>query len=298
MDIIEFLEDNDIEYYTEGNNVSPGWIGVQCPFCDDYSNHGGISPDATKFSCWKCGESGKLYRLIAELIDVDYSSAWNIAKTIGQDTLGIVGESSDSSTASTLDRPVNGVLPKSSTSKFPKIHKRYIVSRRFGIKHLKKEFKIKAVHTIGRYRFRIIIPYFLDGELINFIARDVTGKAEKKYLACPNNRAVLPIKSTFYNIDRVNRQAVIVEGVTDVWAIGSGAIAASGSLITNEQLLLLREKGVRKVHLVFDEDAANKVDRYANKLSTLLEVEIHDLKNGDPAEQPPQVIKEIRGLIK
>lgn len=297
MDLIEFLESNDIDYYTEGNNISEGWTGLQCPFCDDQSNHAGISPDATKFSCWKCGESGKLYRLIAELIDVDYSSAWNIAKTIGQDTLGIVGESSDSSTASTLDRPVNGVLPKSSTSKFPNIHKRYIKSRRFGLKHLKREYKIKAVHTVGRFRFRIIIPYFLDGNLINYIARDVTGKAEKKYLACSNKMAVLPIKSTFYNIDRVKRDVIIVEGVTDVWAVGSGAIAASGSLITNEQLLLLKEKGVRKAYLVFDEDAAEKVDRYANKLSAVLDVEIVELENGDPAEQEPQVIHEIRGLL-
>jgi len=297
MDIIEFLEEHDIEYYTEGKNISPGWVGIQCPFCDDQSNHAGVSPDATKFSCWKCGESGKLYRLIAELIDVDNSTAWNIAKTIGQDTLGSTYVSSESTTASTLDRPVKGVLPKSSTSEFPKIHKRYIASRRFGLKHLKREYKIKAVHTIGRYRFRIIIPYFLDGELINYIARDVTGRSEKKYIACSNSKAVLPIKSTFYNIDRVKRDAIIVEGVTDVWAIGTGAIAASGSLITNEQLVLLKEKGVKKAYLVFDEDAAEKVDRYANKLSAILDVEIVELENGDPAEQEPQVIHEIRGLL-
>lgn len=297
MDLIEFLQENDIEYYTEGKNISPGWTGLQCPYCDDQSNHCGISPDAKRFSCWKCGETGKLYRLITQLIDVSFEQAHKFAYSIGQDTLGGTEERSSVTADSTLDRPVQGILPKSCSSKFPGVHKKYLRSRGFAVPYLKKEYKIKAVHTVGRYRFRVIIPYYLNGEVVNFVARDVTDKSRKKYLACNNNRATIPIKSTFYNIDRIGKQAIIVEGVTDVWRIGKGAIASSGTIITNEQLLMLTEKEVEKAYIVFDEDAVSKADRYANKLSAVMKVEVIELENGDPAEQDAQTISEIRGLL-
>lgn len=298
MDLIEWLEDSDIAFWTEGKNISKGWIGLQCPFCDDHSNHCGISPDHVKFSCWKCGESGGLAKLIRELTDSGWRSAYRIAEQIGQDALGSgYVLSSLPTTDSTSDVPVQGILP-SSSSDFPRIHRRYLRSRSFQLRQIKRDYDIRAVYTTGRYRFRIIVPYYLDGQLVNWVARDVTERADKKYLACPNKQAVVPLKSTFYNIDRAEDKIVLVEGVTDVWRIGKGSIASSGTLITNEQLLLLTERRLKKVFVVFDEDATDKADRYANKISTILDVEIIELKGGDPAEQDLETVSLIRGLLR
>jgi len=291
MDIINWLEKEDIEYWEEGKNISSGWIGIQCPFCDDSSNHLGISPDRLKFSCWKCGETGGLSKLIKELTRCGWRSAYRLAEEIGQDALGEGYESSSSLAASTQDRPEQGILPSSSSSTFPKTHRRYLKRRRFSLKRIKKDYGILA------QKLRIVIPYYLDGRIVTYTARDITDKADKKYLACPNRKAIIPIKSTFYNIDRATDKVVLVEGVTDVWRIGKGSIAASGVIITNEQLLLLSERRIKKVFIVFDEDASGKADRYANKLSAVTEVEIIELEKGDPAEQSPEVVSQIRRLL-
>ncbi len=298
MDLIEWLEDADIAFWTEGKNISKGWTGIQCPFCDDGSNHCGISPDHVKFSCWKCGETGALAKLIRELTDSGWRSAYRIAEQIGQDALGIgFKESSLPTTDSIPDRPVQSILPPSS-SDFPRIHRRYLRSRSFQLRQIKMDYDIRAVYTTGRYRFRIIIPYYLDGQLVNWVARDVTDRAKEKYLACSNSRAVVPLKSTFYNIDRAKDKIVLVEGVTDVWRIGKGSVASSGTIVTDEQLLLLTERRVKKVFIVFDEDATDKANRYANKLSSVLDVEIIELKGGDPADQDLETVSLIRGLLR
>jgi len=43
FDVEQFLYDYSVSYTTSGKNVSQGWIGVQCPFCDDHSSHGGFN---------------------------------------------------------------------------------------------------------------------------------------------------------------------------------------------------------------------------------------------------------------
>jgi len=301
VDFIEWLEDNGIEYSTEGENVSKGWTGLNCIFCDDDLNHLGVTPDKTKFSCWKCGETGSIVKLIREILECSWGHAKDVVEELdlGEYALGSGSTDLSSYTSASSRSPAGkGILPNISSSLFPKPHRKYIRSRGFSLRHLKDEYKIRAVYTTSKYRFRIIIPYYLNGHIVNFVARDITNRAEKKYLACPNESAAIPIKSTFYNIDNVHgRKAVIVEGVTDVWSIGKGAIGASGTLITDEQLLLLTERRIKKVFIIPDEDAIEKAYRYANKLSAFMEVEIVELDRGDPNEQDMRTISSIRGLL-
>ena len=56
FDIVAYLDEKGIEYVTEGKNVSAGWIGLQCPYCSDQSNHLGVCLDGKGFSCFRCGE--------------------------------------------------------------------------------------------------------------------------------------------------------------------------------------------------------------------------------------------------
>ena len=56
IDVQRFLEDENIEFWTEGKNVADGFINVQCPHCDDHSNHLGFSLDGDVCMCWRCGK--------------------------------------------------------------------------------------------------------------------------------------------------------------------------------------------------------------------------------------------------
>ena len=80
MNIIEYLQDEvGIKVSIDGKNVSTGWIGVQCPFCNDETNHLGIRINDLRCSCWKCGNHSFI-SYITELIDCSHSKAKQLYK--------------------------------------------------------------------------------------------------------------------------------------------------------------------------------------------------------------------------
>ena len=66
FDVRSWLEDQNISYSKEGKNISNGWIGINCVFCQDTSNHLGITPN-NRITCWKCGTKGDIVTLIKEV---------------------------------------------------------------------------------------------------------------------------------------------------------------------------------------------------------------------------------------
>lgn len=164
------------------------------------------------------------------------------------------------------------------------------------------------------YDKRVIIPICdLDGTLVSFQGRDVTGKQEPKYLF-PVGFAVAG--SHLYNgqnfVEGVHRHAVIGEGAFDAIAVhqalqgGAGlehylALATFGMHLSGgpdgqiAKLALLRERGL--THVTFMWDAERKAMAYAVKmglqlLGVGLKVFIAQLPPGrDPNEVPAEVVR-------
>lgn len=215
-----------------------------------------------------------------------------------------------------VELPYKGVLPK------------YLIKR--GITHeIAKFFNVRYCHkgaftymdTEGRKRWqnydrRIIIPIFnLDGELVTFQGRDITGDAEKKYLFPPG----LPGTARFlYNGNNALgcEVAVMCEGAFDVWAvkmaldervelrkvahIGSfGKHLSHGSKEGNDQLgalCTLRAYGLKQVIIMWDGESSairSAIDAAAKIRSIGVDAKIALLPpNKDPNEVPPdEVIK-------
>lgn len=75
-----FLESHHIDYVTSGPNTARGNISIKCQWCDDPSEHLGISLEGKGWSCWRCKHGGKSpIGLIQKLIHVDYEEAARIA---------------------------------------------------------------------------------------------------------------------------------------------------------------------------------------------------------------------------
>ena len=174
-------------------------------------------------------------------------------------------------------------LPKGCTEIFPEIHEKWILSRRFDPEKLKKTYEIKAVHLFGEWKFRLIIPVFLDKKLVSYVGRDVTGMAEQKYKNCKIEDSKKTVKECLYNIDSVEDVAVVVEGVTDVWRGGDGFIATFGTQFTSDQVKQLM--GLKRVIIMFDSDANKQAEKLANAATSVVpNVEIVTLDEGDPAD--------------
>jgi len=295
---IKYLEEKQIEYRTSGKNVTKNWLEINCPFCnDDPSFHCGISPQRL-FNCHICGEKGDVVKLVKQIESCSWYIAKDIVEQFSEDiTVGLKKDSIRYS--SKIDR-LN--LPKISLSLPCLIHKNYLIKRNFDPDYLTKKYKLKFCYNIGEWKFRIIIPFFLDGKLITWTGLDVTGKAEIKYKHLANEKSVVPVKKILYNIDSIpqNSSMVVVEGVTDKWRIEKNCVATMGIQYTEEQVEMILKKNPKKVIVLFDSEpkAISMAYKLANQLSLFIkDVSVIELDDGDPCDLNIDKIKEIRDMI-
>ncbi len=287
MSIIDYLENNHIDFKSSGKNIGKGWIGLDCPFCGDDRFHFGIFKKSGRFSCWQCEERGQFAKYIMKIEGCSYGKAKDIAKKYIDEFFFDDEEE---------HKPYEGnILPKEASKKFPTLHIDYLKSRGFDPSSLIKKYKLQACYNLGNYRFRIIAPVFLNRRVVNFVAADVTGKGEPKYKYPPNKKVITPIHDCLYNIDNISGYAIIVEGITDVWNFGKGSVATLYKHLSQNQINLLLEKEVVKVIVIPDYDAQRTGENIANQLSGIIDqVDLIYLDQGDPGDLSLSEVKKLR----
>jgi DNA primase len=162
-------------------------------------------------------------------------------------------------------------------------------SRNFIPEVLKEKWKIKGTGPIGDYKHRIIAPIYFNGVLVSYQGRDYTGKAERRYMACRKKDELIHHKNILYGIDRAKgSKCILVEGITDVWRLGDGAVGTFGIQYSDYQLVMLWER-FNEIYIMFDDDpqAIRRAKTLGQELMTLfnLKVEICIIK-GDPGGLP------------
>jgi len=192
------------------------------------------------------------------------------------------------------------------------------IAKYFGLRFSNKGyFHYKADDGSDRYQSyakRIIIPIFdLEGDLVSFQGRDITGEADKKYLFPPGFASTGSIIYNGHNALKSER-IVIGEGVFDVMAI---KIALDGQMDLRDvtpvgsfgkhlsfgddasqaaKLLKLKEGGLKEITLMWDgepaalaaaADTAIKLNGYG------FQARVAVLPPGrDPNEVAPSVVRE------
>lgn len=284
-DLLEIFDDHGVEYWTEGKNVGPGWINVQCPFCDDDSNHCGIRKKDLKVHCWRCGKN-HITNLLKEVLNVSYREAKQLSKSV---SLG-GGPLLKTNPPLTRADSESVTLPRESTKHFPILHRKYLRSRGFSPLKTIREFKLRASYTTGKYKFRIIIPIIMDRRLVSFTARDVTNKQEPKYKSLDKGSSIISVRDSLFNYDSVpeNSDVIITEGPMDAMKLGPGAVSIFGSSLTLNQVLLLKRKHLNTAFILLDNDKTGH--RKSKQLALSLvpicrSVEVVELlKHNDPGE--------------
>jgi len=260
MDIKSFFEDHGLETWTEGENVRRGWVNIQCPFCDDAFNHLGVSLYNLEVKCWRCGKH-PLQKLIAEIAGYNRDEA-NIEAKLLQKSLRDSGGRRTGVTpikreeaSSAMAKAVR--LPPESSNHFPKMHIEYLEGRGFiRPRRIINKYKLQSVYTVGRYKFRIIIPIFLNRQIVSFTSKDVTDEQTPPYLNASLEESMISAKKVVYNYDTViqGADAILVEGPIDVWKLGDGAISILGVEHHEHQILYLMKKEIDTLFMLFDND--------------------------------------------
>lgn len=135
----------------------------------------------------------------------------------------------------------------------------------------------------GYWRDRLIIPVTMAGRVLSFIARDMTGKAEKKVLYPKGTKT----SRMLFNYDRASKceSPILVEGVLDALRVGPRGMAIFGTSLSEAQVALLTSSRAREVVVMLDGDEAGEAgnQKLAARLRTLFRVRVARLGRGrDP----------------
>lgn len=307
FDIMAYLDERNIEYWTSGKNVTDGWVNVLCvlPGCDDGSNHLGINLESKNHSCWKCGGSGNIIELLQEYEDCTIEHAQDVLTMFRADPRGTPTTDSFNFPSSIEIPPRQagqGILPKDCQKKFPIPHLKYLRSRGFQPKQLIKQYDLYACsYTHPTYPNKIIAPITIDGKLVSYVAADILRKFESrvKYRLCPDGKAAMPGDRIIYNYDSLGSVALVVEGVTDVWTIGPGCVGTLRTKFTDSQIELLDKKQLDEFFVLFDPDAQEQGEKLARQLTAISNrVNMIPIVGGDPAELNHRDIVRLRNYLK
>lgn len=285
MNIIQLYKDFNVPFATEGHkHCREGWVNTTCPFCTGNPGmHLGYNMADDFYVCWRCGWKAT-HKALALLIHVSEKEAKEIARKYG-------GKSHVKSTVTVKVGQKKFRLPPS-TAPMNDRHKRYLTKRKFDPEVIEKIWDVQGTGPISlmdgiSFSHRLVIPIYWENRIVSFQTRDITAKHSLRYITCPEQREIVKHKHIFYQAipTKDSDACICVEGVTDAWRFGYGAIATFGIKYTKYQVREI-SKRFKKVFVVFDDDP--QAIKQSEKLTAeliLRGVDAYSIKiQGDPGD--------------
>jgi DNA primase len=242
---LQFCEDHGLAYAERHKHVTRGWVGVPCPFCTGNPGfHGGFNPRRGYYKCWRCGWH-PLTRVIATLLHVPYSTARKIEAKYT--TGGAEFENEQLAAAPDVCH-----LP--STAPLSSAARQYLTGRGFDPERIENLWGVADGGHAGAYKFRLLAPVTYRGRIVSYTGRDYTGRQDPKYKSCRTEDEAIHHKNILYGGDEARGdKAIVVEGPTDCWRLGAGAVGVFGIEWTVPQAILLAGR-YRRLFILFDRE--------------------------------------------
>jgi len=291
VDVLDVLEEAGIPYKTKGPNIGAGWIGVCCPFCHDDNYHMGINIESKKISCFICGESGTILRLVSEEVRSFGKALELVSKLIPR-------EMKARTFNERIAKNIRVDLPKYAVSGLSDRHKAYLKEvRGFNPDILIEKYNLFHTGPVGPLANRIIVPVVDRGRLITYTSISIAENVDNRYKHLSNEESIVYIKDYLYNLNTVRGIAYVVEGLFDCWRIGDGAVATLGTKVKDEQIKLLAK--VPNVVILFDGDipgerAGNELGEKLAPFTNVLRIPLPE--GEDPDTLSEEFIQKIRRL--
>lgn len=283
MLLTEFLDSHRIPYRTEGEHSRPGWVQLDCPWCgrDSGKYHLGYSLAQHFVHCWKCGWH-RIWDTILELVP-----------DVSRDELRALYRPSDGAVveprARGRYREPKGVEPLGGA------HKRYLRGRHFDPQEIECLWGVQGIGLRGQPPWRLFIPIVVENEYVAWTSRALQdGDNGPRYRSSSLEHSDIPVKELLYGVDYCRNEVIVVEGPTDTWRIGPGAVATLGTAVTLTQCELLSRFSV--VHICFDNspDAQRSAHKLYRELQGLIEVDIVRIQAKDPGSLKPREVRRLR----
>jgi hypothetical protein len=183
-----FLKDRGVPYHTVGQELF-----FDCPFCGDTRKRFYWNRVSGYTYCHNCEwRSRSLPRFIAEYEGISFEVAERMLQS--ESSTGMRGlRSRLTAKAAGAREEVHIELPlgfrpltrEKTRESLPYWH--YLTKVRDIPEHVVIEYGI-GYTQLGKYAWRVIIPILFEGRLVSWVARDATGKAERKVLTPYGNQ--------------------------------------------------------------------------------------------------------------
>lgn len=257
-----------IEHMQMAEVGSKGWLGGDCPHCGKEGKFG-INVEGNISNCFVCGTKMKLIPLIQEVhnlktyqevyklldgyegfkINIDHNRSFEVEQKIGDELL-----------------PEGFKLIGMGKSTIAQVAVRVMKNRGYKIGSL---LALGIGYTTkGKFKNRIIIPYYEGGKVVYFNARaiiDIGPKYEN-----PKEEEVGIGKGwVIYNIDvlRYSTKVWIFEGVLNAITIGQNATNIGGKVPSPWQLNQYIKSPCQKFVIALDDDAYTEALDFGLKLT-------------------------------
>jgi len=293
IDYLQLFQDYSVDFKESGKNVGQGFIGLNCPWCDDSSHHGGVPKDgSSRYTCWRCG-THSLNSTLEKILCVK-----NIESLLEVYTDGNVVAAPKKIITHATEVTVPG-------GELQWYHRNYLKTRNYDPDELISKYHIKGTTPTSKFGNRIYFPIFYKNEIVSYQGRSIDKHAYLRYLTAKPEEEKIFHKHILFNLDNANEDfIVLVEGVFDAIRLGDGACATFGTSFMREQLLLL--KNYKRIFMLYDTEffAQKKSKSAANDVAHITDSDVYtvDLNTiGDPdnlsADDVKYVMNEFRRKI-
>lgn len=273
----------------ESSHVSQGWIGIVCPMpgCGQGGKFGrGINLRSFRTTCWKCGPA-RLGTVLSLAAHKPLSAVLGLLPKLEQDP-------SDRAEV----RPTGRYKPPVGVGPLQPAHRNYLWSRGFDPDEIAEYWQVQAIGDVPtQYAWRLFVPASEEDRPVSWTTRAI-GRREPRYKAADPTDEDVPIHSVLYGSDLARHAIVIVEGPTDAWAVGPGAVATFGLSVTPAQVAKMAKYAVRAICFDNEPAAQRRARRLADQLSIFPgQTSVVQMSGPDPATSPKDEIKELRAAF-
>ena len=303
MNFQKLFTDYKIDYSTKTNK---GWINTKCIYCGGNSYKLGFNPVENYCTCFACGFH-PLKETLSKILNLSKYELNEIIPEYETRIIQLRELKEEKKTVNKLKLP---------TDTFTSIERKYLKKRNFNPSYLNKKYNIVGGGIVGDWKYRIIIPLILNGQIVSWTARSILPKNKLDELKIPRyknlsiNESIIDVKSTLFNLDNCKSDKVILtEGAFDVLRLSyldenkqfsDNVICSFGIELTQTQIGIIADR-FKKVFILFDNEiqAQKTARKFGVQLSAMgVDVEIVDAYSdfgvNDGAELTNEQVKIIR----
>lgn len=257
-----------------------GWLRVPtCPYCHR-ENKMGVNLSMYRTNCFRCGAHPNPGQLI---MDVEHLETYHELLTLLDNgdfnELTFREQKVELAEAIDVNLPEGFTLVSFGKSQLSRTIQNYLLNRKFSLSELSKQGV--GYCTKGDLFGYVIIPFYNNGQLRYYNARNVIGKGPR-YNNPNKDLTGLGKEFIIFNQDAINiyRTIYICEGAFNALTMGPAGIATMGKAVSRYQINLLIKSSAQHFIILLDDDAKLQAIKLALELVPFKKVKVVYMPEG------------------